>query len=211
MFRIRNVSPQDADARGCAERAARREMAARPVEAPRASLSRPGGPENLPRCGAFRSHKAVFETENIRRIEEMGVQCAAVPKPGYGPPSWLKRERQRSSRKARAWRADGETRIARLKNTCGLRRARNRSDSGVARSAPWAGHGRYPYDRPVGRAPAVSRREGGSRHVVSPHRRGASALSRLVGASRERPSGPPARRTSRGIPRVSRAAGAARS
>jgi hypothetical protein len=55
------------------------------------------------------------------------------PKPGHRSPSWLKRERQRAFREARAWRAGGEARIARLKNTFGMRRARYKGESGVAR------------------------------------------------------------------------------
>jgi transposase, IS5 family len=82
--------------------------------------------------------RGFFKMENVRRIEEMGVRCAAVPKPGHRSPSWLKRERQRAFRKARAWRAGGEARIARLKNTFGMRRARYKGESGVARSAHWA-------------------------------------------------------------------------
>ncbi len=82
--------------------------------------------------------RGFFKTANVRCIEEMGVRCAAVPKPGHRSPSWLKRERQRSFRKARAWRAGGEARIARLKNTFGMRRTRYKGDSGVARSAHWA-------------------------------------------------------------------------
>ena len=82
--------------------------------------------------------RGFFKSENVRRIEEMGVKCAAVPKPGYRSPTWLQRERQRSFRQARAWRAGGEARIARLKNTFGMRRSRYKGDSGVARSAHWA-------------------------------------------------------------------------
>lgn len=82
--------------------------------------------------------RGFFKTENVRRIEYMGVKCAAVPKPGHRSPSWLKRERQRSFRKARAWRAGGEARIARLKNTFGMRRTRYKGESGVARAAHWA-------------------------------------------------------------------------
>jgi IS5 family transposase len=82
--------------------------------------------------------RGFFKAANVRQIEEMGVTCAAVPKPGYRSPSWLKRERQRSFRKARAWRAGGEARIARLKNTFGMRRARYKGERGVARSAHWA-------------------------------------------------------------------------
>jgi IS5 family transposase len=81
--------------------------------------------------------RGFFKSENVQRIEAMGVVCAAVPKPGYRSPSWLKRERQRSFRRARAWRAGGEARIARLKNTFGMRRTRYKGDSGVARSAHW--------------------------------------------------------------------------
>lgn len=82
--------------------------------------------------------RGFFKTENVRRIEEMGVKCAAVPKPGHRSPSWLARERQRSFRKARAWRAGGEARIARLKNTFGMRRTRYKGETGVARTAHWA-------------------------------------------------------------------------
>jgi IS5 family transposase len=82
--------------------------------------------------------RGFFKTENVHCIEKMGVVCAAVPKPGYRSPSWLKRERRRTFRKARAWRAGGEARIARLKNTFGMRRTRYKGESGVARSAHWA-------------------------------------------------------------------------
>lgn len=82
--------------------------------------------------------RGFFKTDNVRRIEAMGVKCAAVPKPGHRSPSWLKRERQRSFRQARAWRAGGEARIARLKNTFGMRRTRYKGENGVARAAHWA-------------------------------------------------------------------------
>jgi IS5 family transposase len=82
--------------------------------------------------------RGFFKIANIRLIEAMGVLCAAVPKPGHRSPSWLKRERQRTFRRARAWRAGGEARIARLKNTFGMRRSRYKGDSGVSRCAHWA-------------------------------------------------------------------------
>lgn len=82
--------------------------------------------------------RGFFNTDNVYRIEAMGVRCAAVPKPGYRSPAWLQRERQRSFRRARAWRAGGEARIARLKHTFGMRRTRYRGDSGVQRAAHWA-------------------------------------------------------------------------
>ena len=67
----------------------------------------------------------------------MGVRCAAVPKPGYRSPVWAQRERQRPFRKARAWRAGGEARIARLKNTFGMRRTRYKGRA-ESRAAHWA-------------------------------------------------------------------------
>ena len=82
--------------------------------------------------------RGFFNTKNVHRIEEMGVKYAAVPKPGHRSPSWLKRERQRTFRKARAWRAGGEARIARLKNTFGMQRSRYKGESGVGRAAHWA-------------------------------------------------------------------------
>lgn len=82
--------------------------------------------------------RGFFKTANIRRIEEMGVRCAAVPKPGYRSPSWLKRERGRHFRRARAWRAGGEARIARLKHTFGMHRTRYKGETGIARAAHWA-------------------------------------------------------------------------
>jgi hypothetical protein len=72
-------------------------------------------------------------------VEPLGVRCAAIPKPGYPSPTWLARERRRPFRRARAWRAAGEARIARLKHKFGMHRARYRGPSGVARSARWAG------------------------------------------------------------------------
>lgn len=82
--------------------------------------------------------RGFFKRDNVELIEKMGVKCAAVPKPGYRSPSWLERERRRSFRKARAWRAGGEARIARLKNTFGMRRTRYKGASGVARCVTWA-------------------------------------------------------------------------
>jgi IS5 family transposase len=83
--------------------------------------------------------RGFFKATTVRQIEEMGVRWAAVPKPGYRSPSWLARERQRPFRRARAWRAGGEARIARLKNTFGMRRARYKGPNGVERAAHWAG------------------------------------------------------------------------
>jgi hypothetical protein len=82
--------------------------------------------------------RGFFSISNIIRIEAMGVHCAAVPKPGYRSPAWLAREHCRPFRRARAWRAGDEARIARLKHTFGMHRARYRGHSGTARCAYWA-------------------------------------------------------------------------
>lgn len=82
--------------------------------------------------------RGFFSFDNVRDVEAMGVVCAAIPKPGYRSPEWLARERRRPFRRARAWRAGGEARIARLKHTFGMHRTRYKGQSGVARCALWA-------------------------------------------------------------------------
>lgn len=57
--------------------------------------------------------------------------------PGLRP--YLDEKAVRDLRRARAWRAGGEARIAPLKHTFGVHRTRYRGESGVARSAHWAG------------------------------------------------------------------------
>jgi transposase-like protein DUF772 len=83
--------------------------------------------------------RGFFSIQNVQRVEAMGVNCVAVPKPGYRSPAWLEREHRRPFRRARAWRAGGEARIARLKHTFGMHRTRYRGANGVARCAYWAG------------------------------------------------------------------------
>jgi IS5 family transposase len=83
--------------------------------------------------------RGFFSIENVATVERMGVRCAAIPKPGHRSTAWLARERSRSFRRARAWRAGGEARIARLKHCFGMHRTRYRGETGVARSAYWAG------------------------------------------------------------------------
>jgi IS5 family transposase len=82
--------------------------------------------------------RGFFSLDNVRRVEEMGVKTAAIPKPGYRAPAWLAKERARPFRRARAWRAGGEARISRLKNHFGMKRARYRGSTGVHRAAHWA-------------------------------------------------------------------------
>jgi IS5 family transposase len=83
--------------------------------------------------------RGFFSNENVASAERMGVRCAAIPKPGHRSAQWLARERSRAFRRARAWRAGGEARIARLKHTFGMHRTLYRGSNGVARSALWAG------------------------------------------------------------------------
>ena len=83
--------------------------------------------------------RGFFSIDNVRAVEAMGVRCAAIPKPGYRSPVWVARERRRPFRRARAWRAGGEARIARLKHAFGMHRTRYKGSGGVARSAYWAG------------------------------------------------------------------------
>jgi IS5 family transposase len=92
---------------------------------------------HVPRVVA--TDRGFFSLDNIRDVATMGVRCVAVPKPGYRSPGWLARERSRPFRRARAWRAGGEARIARLKHTFGMHRTRYRGEQGVARCPYWAG------------------------------------------------------------------------
>ena len=83
--------------------------------------------------------RGFFSLENVRNVEMMGVRCVAVPRPGHRSAAWLARERSRPFRRARAWRAGGEARIARLKHTFGMHRTRYKGPSGAERCAFWAG------------------------------------------------------------------------
>jgi IS5 family transposase len=83
--------------------------------------------------------RGFFSFDNVRDVETMGVRCVAVPKTGHRSGAWLARERSRSFRHARAWRAGGEARISRLKHTFGMGRTRYRGRTGVERCAKWAG------------------------------------------------------------------------
>jgi IS5 family transposase len=74
-----------------------------------------------------------------RRIKELGVHHAAIPKPGHRSPKRLAHERQRWFKRGRAWRAGGEARISRLKNYFGMQRSPYRGRLGTERTALWAG------------------------------------------------------------------------
>jgi IS5 family transposase len=83
--------------------------------------------------------RGFFSLDNVYNVAAMGVRCVAVPRPGHRSAAWIARERNRPFRRARAWRAGGEARIARLKHTFGMHRTRYRGANGVARCAFWAG------------------------------------------------------------------------
>lgn len=83
--------------------------------------------------------RGFFSFENVRIAEAMGVGCVAIPKPGHRSAACLERERRRPFRRARAWRAGGEARIARLKHTFDMDRTRYRGPHGIERSVYWAG------------------------------------------------------------------------
>lgn len=74
-----------------------------------------------------------------RRITELGVHHAAIPKPGHRSAKRIAHEHQRWFKRARAWRAGGEARISRLKNHFGMQRCRSRGADGTERTALWAG------------------------------------------------------------------------
>jgi IS5 family transposase len=74
-----------------------------------------------------------------RRIKELGVEHAAVPRSGYRSPARVAHERQRWFKRGRAWRQGGEACISRLKNRFGMARSRYRGEDSMARTAFWAG------------------------------------------------------------------------
>ena len=82
--------------------------------------------------------RGFFSIEGERKLGELGVQHAAIPKPGYRSKQRIAHERQRWFRRARAWRAGGEARISRLKNSFDMDRSRYRGPSGMDRTIFWA-------------------------------------------------------------------------
>jgi Transposase domain (DUF772) len=82
--------------------------------------------------------RAFYSTEGERRVRELGVHHAVIPKPGFRSRERIAYEQRRWFRRGRAWRAGGEARIARLKHCFGLARARSRGDPGMARTIYWA-------------------------------------------------------------------------
>jgi IS5 family transposase len=88
--------------------------------------------------GLVATDRAFYSTEGERRVRELGVHHAVIPKPGFRSRERIAYEQRRWFRRGRAWRAGGEARIARLKHCFGLARARYRGDPGMARTIYWA-------------------------------------------------------------------------
>jgi IS5 family transposase len=82
--------------------------------------------------------RGYFTLEGERKVRELGVRRPVIPHCGYRSKQRIAYERQRWFRRGRAWRAGGEARIARLKYTFGMARARYRGDAGTQRTAYWA-------------------------------------------------------------------------
>lgn len=83
--------------------------------------------------------RGFYSTEGERRITELGVKRAVIPKPGYRSEARKTLERQRWFRRGRVWRAGGEARISRLKRRFGMARSPNRGANGMERTVVWAG------------------------------------------------------------------------
>mgnify|MGYP001076446708 FL=1 len=88
--------------------------------------------------GLLSADRGFYSTANIARAVEMGVRHVVIPKPGHRSDAVREKERARSFRRARAWRAGGEARISRRKRTFGRARSRYRGEAGLARCAYWA-------------------------------------------------------------------------
>src|SRR5207244_11248191 len=77
--------------------------------------------------------RGFYSGRGERRLYDMGVKHPVLPRPGHRTRERVTHERQRWFKRGRAWRAGGEARISRLKNTFGMRRSRYRGRSGLDR------------------------------------------------------------------------------
>lgn len=99
--------------------------------------------------------RGFFSGQGERRLIDMGVKYPVLPRPGHRTTERVKYERQRWFKRGRAWRAGGEARISRLKNTFAMQRSPYRGRAGVDRCIGWAAIannlvaiGRYRVERP---------------------------------------------------------------
>jgi transposase, IS5 family len=82
--------------------------------------------------------RGFFSIRGERRLAELGVRRPVTPWPGHRTKQRIAHERQRWFQRGRAWRAGGEARISRLKNTFGMKRSRYRGRAGIDRTIGWA-------------------------------------------------------------------------
>lgn len=82
--------------------------------------------------------RGFYSGRGERRLIEMGVKHPVLPRPGHRARERVAHERQRWFKDGRAWRAGGEARISRLKNTFGMRRSPYRGRAGIDRCVGWA-------------------------------------------------------------------------
>jgi IS5 family transposase len=105
--------------------------------------------------GTVATDRGFYSGRGEGRLVDMGVKHPVLPRPGHRTRERIRHERQRWFKRGRAWRAGGEARISRLKNTFGMQRSRYRGRVGVDRSIGWAAIannlvaiGRYRAERP---------------------------------------------------------------
>jgi len=82
--------------------------------------------------------RGFISSRGERRLIDMGVKHPVLPRPGHRTRERFMPERQRWFKRERAWRAGGEARISRLKNTFGMQRRPYRGRAGVDRCIGWA-------------------------------------------------------------------------
>ena len=82
--------------------------------------------------------RGMWSLKNETEAKDLGVKLVAIPKTGKLSPSRLKKQRERSFRRAQAWRAGGEGRIATLKHRYGMNRVMSKGDAGHKRDVGWA-------------------------------------------------------------------------
>lgn len=88
--------------------------------------------------GTAATDRGFYSGEGERKIRELGVRRAVIPKPGHRSDKRVEHERQRWFRRGRAWRVGGEARISRLKHCFGMHRSRYRGEDGMGRTVFWA-------------------------------------------------------------------------
>jgi len=91
---------------------------------------------HAPRLAA--TDRGFYSDEGEAALKRMGLTTAAIPKPGYRSAARIEEENRRAFRRARAWRAGGEARIAHLKHDFGMHRTRCKGPTAIFRTIHWA-------------------------------------------------------------------------